>query len=115
MTFRTLGWKIFFKLLLLFVTWGTASFLVVGHLYVYLIVILPVMVLQGVDLYRFHSKAQTELQQFVESVQYRDFSQHFDLSHAPVELIPLRKRLNQISTVLKLISKEKETQNQYLQ
>ena len=29
--------------------------------------------------------------QFVESIHYRDFSRHFDVSHAPVELKTMRK------------------------
>jgi signal transduction histidine kinase len=56
-----------------------------------------------------------ELDQFVESVHYRDFSRYFDVKHAPVELQPLRKGFNEINTTFKVISKEKETQYQYLQ
>jgi nitrogen fixation/metabolism regulation signal transduction histidine kinase len=68
-----------------------------------------------VEFYRFHRKAYEELNQFVESVHYRDFSRNFDVKHAPVELQPLRKGFNEINTTFKIISKEKETQYQYLQ
>jgi signal transduction histidine kinase len=68
-----------------------------------------------VEFYRFHRNAYEELNQFVESVHYRDFSRNFDVKHAPVELQPLRKGFNEINTTFKIISKEKETQYQYLQ
>ena len=66
-------------------------------------------------MYRFQNKAQDEINQFVESVHYRDFSRYFDVKHAPAELQPMREGFNQINTTFKVISKEKETQYQYLQ
>jgi two-component system, NtrC family, nitrogen regulation sensor histidine kinase NtrY len=56
-----------------------------------------------------------ELSQFVEAVHYRDFSRYFDEKHAPADLQSLRKGFNEINTTFKVISKEKETQYQYLQ
>ena len=86
-----------------------------NQLYVYLILIVPAISYQVVELYRFQRKAQDELQQFVESVHYRDFSRYFDVKHAPAELQPLREGFNDINSTFKVISKEKETQYQYLQ
>jgi signal transduction histidine kinase len=68
-----------------------------------------------VDFYRFNRKAQDEVQEFVESVHYRDFSRYFDVKQAPLELQPLRKGFNDINTTFKVISRERETQYQYLQ
>ena len=76
---------------------------------------IPVIIFQVLDFFRFHKKAQEEVEQFVESVHYRDFSRYFDVKHAPLELQPLRKGFNEINTTFKVISKEKETQYQYLQ
>src|SRR5664279_3868772 len=109
------GWRIFIRISLLFATLSTVSFLLVREWFVYLLLILPVIAYQLVELYRFQRKAQDELQQFVESVHYRDFSRYFDVKHAPAELQPLREGFNQINTTFKVISKEKETQYQYLQ
>ncbi len=81
----------------------------------YLLLLVPVIFYQLLEMYRFQRKAQDELQQFVESVHYRDFSRYFDVKHAPAELQPLREGFNQISTTFKVMSKEKETQYQYLQ
>ena len=110
------GWRISIRVFLLFTTLTTVAFLLVHEWgYVYLLLVLPIISYQLVELYRFQRKAQDELQQFVESVHYRDFSRYFDVKHAPAELQSLREGFNQINSTFKIISKEKETQYQYLQ
>lgn len=103
------------RVLLLLVSLTATSFLLVSAWYLYLILVVPVVVYQVIEFYSFHRKAHQELNQFVESVHYRDFSRNFDVKHAPVELQPLRKGFNEINSTFKIISKEKETQYQYLQ
>lgn len=115
MTFRDLKWRILLKVILVFITLITAAWLLVHAYYVYFAIILPLVIYQGYDLYNFQHKAVDELDQFLESIQYRDFSRHFDVKHAPSELQSLRKGFNQINSTFKVISKEKETQYQYLQ
>ena len=102
-------------MLFLFITLTISSFLLVKGYYVYLVVMVPLIIYAIVELYRFQRKAHNELNQFVESVHYRDFSRYFDVKHAPVELQPLREGFNEINSTFKVISKEKETQFQYLQ
>ena len=102
-------------MLFLFITLSCTSFLVVKQWYVYLLIAAPVIIYQLIDIFRFQKKAQDELNEFVESVHYRDFSRYFDVRHAPIELQSLRKGFNEINTTFKVISKEKETQYQYLQ
>ena len=75
----------------------------------------PIIIYQLVELYRYHFKGKKELDQFVESVRYRDFSRHFSVKKAPLELRALRESFNQITDAFKEISKEKETSFQYLQ
>ena len=115
MIFKQFEWRILVRVLLLFITLSTSSFFLVKELYVYLLIAAPVIIYQVVDFYRFHKKAHDELNQFVESIHYRDFSRNFDVKHAPVEIQPLRQGFNEINTTFKVISKEKETQYQYLQ
>ena len=87
-----------------------------GKRFLYLFAFMvPVIIYQVIEFYRFQHKAHEELDQFVESIHYRDFSRYFDVKHAPLELQPLRKGFNEINSTFKLISKEKETQYQYLQ
>jgi two-component system, NtrC family, nitrogen regulation sensor histidine kinase NtrY len=99
----------------MFISLSVASWLLVNELYVFLVIFFPIVIYQGYDMYNFQHKAVGELDQFVESVQYRDFSRHFDVKHAPTELQPMRQGFNRINDTFKVISKEKETQYQYLQ
>lgn len=103
------------RVLLLFVTLAATSFMLVSGWYVYLALALPVVIYQVAELHRFQRKAHDELDQFVEAVHYRDFSRYFDIKHAPAEIQSLRKGFNEINTTFRVISKEKETQYQYLQ
>lgn len=115
MDFKNVEWRILSRVLLLLVVLSATAFLIVQQLFIYLVIMVPLIIYQMVDFYRFQRKAHTELNQFVESVHYRDFSRHFDVKHAPVELQPLRKGFNEINSTFKVISKEKETQYQYVQ
>ena len=99
----------------MFMTLSIASFIMVKGQFIYLTIAIPVIIFQLIDFYRFHKKAQDEVEQFVESIHYRDFSRYFDVKRAPLELQPLRKGFNEINSTFKVISKEKETQYQYLQ
>lgn len=112
---KRLEFRIFIRILLLFISMMAMSYLLVKGTYIYLVFLVPVVIYQLSELYRFQHKAHKELDQFVESVHYRDFSRYFDVKHAPIELQPLRKGFNAITTTFKDISKEKETTNQYLQ
>ena len=103
------------RILFLFATLCAEAFIIVKSGYVYLFVLIPITVYQVVELYQYHVKAYEELQQLVESIQYRDFSRKFDVTHASGELKHLRKGFNDITATFKVISKEKETQYQYLQ
>jgi len=115
MIFRNFEWRILLRVLLMFITLSVAAFILANGWFIYLVFVAPVIFYQIIEFYNFHKKAYQELNQFVESVHYRDFSRNFDVKHAPVELQPLRKGFNEINTTFKLISKEKETQYQYLQ
>ena len=115
MLFKNIEWRILIRVLILFVSLTAACLLLIKGQYVYLLLVVPVVIYELVEFYRFHYKAHKELDQFVESVHYRDFSRYFDVRHAPIELQSLRKGFNEINTTFKVISKEKETQYQYLQ
>src|SRR5688572_22030502 len=115
MFYKKIEWRILLRVLLLFVTVSAASFLILKGLYVYLLLVVPLIIYELFEFYRFHYKAHKELDQFVESIHYRDFSRYFDVKHASADIQPLRKGFNEINTTFKVISKEKETQYQYLQ
>ena len=115
MTFNGYEWRLILRVLLLFVTLVGLSFLAVHENYLYAAVLVPIVIYEVIDLIRYQKKAQDEVEQFVESIHYRDFSRHFDERRAPDELKPLRKGFNEINSTFKLISRERETQYYYLQ
>jgi two-component system, NtrC family, nitrogen regulation sensor histidine kinase NtrY len=115
MTFKKYEWRLLLKVLLLFAALVAAAWLLVSKKYLYLSMITPLVLYQLYDVYRMLKKAQDEVQEFVESIHYRDFSRYFNVKEAPAELQTLRKGFNDINSTFKVISKEKETQYQYLQ
>ena len=115
MNFKKFEFRIITKVVLLFITLFAFSFFVVKAYFLFAALLSPLIFYQVFDLIKFQRKAQEEVTQFVESVHYRDFSRYFDVKHAPLELQPLRQGFNDINTTFKVISKEKETQYQYLQ
>ncbi len=64
---------------------------------------------------QFINKTNIELSQFIEAVQYRDFSLQFTEKNAPVSVRQLRRAFNQINATFKQLSSEREEQYQYLQ
>ena len=115
MAFKKYEWWIIIRVLFLFTALFITSFLILQKAYVYLLFLAPLLIYLVIEFIRFQRKAQKELSQFVEAVHYRDFTTHFDVKHAPAELQPLREGFNEINSAFKVISKEKETQYQYLQ
>jgi two-component system, NtrC family, nitrogen regulation sensor histidine kinase NtrY len=107
--------RLVLRVILLFIVLGASSFFLIKGFWLYLLLSSVIIIFQMIDFYRFNRKAQDEVQQFVESVHYRDFSRYFDVKQAPLELQPLRKGFNDINTTFKVISRERETQYQYLQ
>ena len=107
--------RIIIRTILLFIVLLAASLFLVKQYWLPLILVAPVLVYQLGDFFKFQKKTQDELNQFVESVHYRDFSRYFDVKHASADIQPLRKGFNEINSTFKVISMERETQYQYLQ
>jgi len=113
--FKKIEWRLLLKMVVLFAVLTAAAWFLVNKNYLYLGVLVTVMIFLMYDIYRMLKKAQDEVQEFVESIHYRDFSRYFNVKHAPAELQPLRQGFNEINSTFKVISKEKEVQYQYLQ
>ncbi|HVK96368.1 MAG TPA: hypothetical protein VM368_01060, partial [Flavisolibacter sp.] len=112
MLFKSIEWRILFRVLFLFITLTAAAFLLVKQHQLLLALLSPLIIYQVFEFIRFQKNTYEELNQFVEAIHYRDFSRYFDVKHAPADLQPLRKGFNEINTTFKVISKEKETQYQ---
>ena len=115
MTFKKYDWRLFFRMALLFLVMMLLAWFVINKYFLLLALLLPVGIFLMYSIYNMLKKAQDEVQEFVESIHYRDFSRYFNVKQAPAELQTLRKGFNDINSTFKVISKEKETQYQYLQ
>ena len=115
MKFRKYEINILLRLLLLLITIGASVFLLLKSLLAYAVLVLVIIIYQVWELLRFITKSNFELDQFIESIHYRDFSRHFDVKNAPEPVKDLRKGFNEINSTFKLISREKEMQYIYLQ
>lgn len=115
MKFRKNNLGLFLRVMLLMITLLAFAFTVLQKQYIYDAILVPVIIFQLVDFYRLHKKAQDEVEQFVESIHYRDFSKYFNVKQAPVEVKSLRQGFNEINTTFRVVSREKEMQYQYLQ
>ncbi len=113
--FKKFELRILIRVIILFAVLCLTAVVVIQAQFIYLIILLPVLAYEFSDFYRFFRKTQDELEQFVESVHYRDFSRHFDVNRAPVELKTMRRGFNDINSTFKVISRERETQFLYLQ
>lgn len=99
----------------LFVTITAVAFVIVSGLYQLLLLLLPLMAYQLVLFYRSAMQVQEEVDNFAEGIRYRDFSRKFNVEKAPIALKKLRSGFNSINEAFREISREKETQFQYLQ
>jgi len=67
------------------------------------------------NLYKFVTRRFVEMDDFFESVKYRDFSRWFTEKSGPEDIRKLHKGFNEVNKTIKEINKEKEAQHLYLQ
>jgi len=103
------------RVILLLASITAAAFCVVSNRYTLLIFVGLMIIFQILNFIQFINKTNTELSQFIEAVQYRDFSLQFTEKDAPVSVRQLRRAFNQINATFKQLSSEREEQYQYLQ
>ncbi len=103
------------RVILLLVSITAGAFCIVNQRYTLLVFVGLIIVFQILNFIQFINKTNTELSQFIEAVQYRDFSLQFTEKNAPVSVRQLRRAFNQINSTFKQLSSEREEQYQYLQ
>lgn len=110
MKFKAKGLGLIIRTCFMFLALLLAAYALVQHWYWIELIAVPLIIYLLYNYYQYHKKAEEEVQQFVESVHYRDFTRYFDVKHAPAELQLFRSGFNDINNTFKNISKEKETQ-----
>jgi len=104
-----------FRAILLFFIIALFCWLILKAYYLYALLVLPIAIWILSLNFRSQLRAYRELEEFAEAARYRDFTRFFPLQHAGPEIRPLRGAFNEINSVFKKISSERETQYQYLQ
>lgn len=115
MIYRGKAWNIFFRVLLLFATLLALAFFIVQKQWLFAAYVLPFSLLTLIYFFRYHKRISDEMDEYVQSVHYRDFTRNFAWRRAPFELRSMRRGFNEINDAFKTISREKEAQFQYLQ
>jgi len=82
--------------------------------YITFIILLVLLVLQCFGYYRLHRRIQREIDEFSESIYYRDFTKRYGTRHRNGEMNVLYASFNRINDTLRQISLEKETQYLHL-
>ena len=103
------------RVVLLLASITAAAYCIVSGKYSLLIFAIFILIFQIFNFVQFINKTNIELSQFIEAVQYRDFSLQFTEKNAPVSVRQLRRAFNQINATFKQLSSEREEQYQYLQ
>lgn len=114
MTFRGIGLNLFTRGVLLFATMLGSVIVLTQEWYITFIVLLALLVLQCLGYYRLHRRIQREIDEFSESIYYRDFTKRYGTRHRNGEMNVLYQSFNRINETLRQISLEKETQYLHL-
>lgn len=82
-----------------------------------LIVTIPILIVIAIllqNLFKFTTRRFSEMDDFFESVKYRDFSRWYSEDHKTEDIRQLHKGFNEVNTAIKDINNEKEIQHLYL-
>ncbi|HEY1010592.1 MAG TPA: ATP-binding protein, partial [Daejeonella sp.] len=106
--------KIGLRTFVLFITLCTAAYFIITGRYTYFLLLGPLILYQLYLLYRSQFMLYKEVEQFSQALFYRDFSRNFN-TNSIAELTPLYRNFNEINRMFQQVSRDKETQYQYLQ
>ncbi len=113
--FNRYEYQMAFRVALLFLVITGTSYFLLKESYLIASLFGFSVIYQTVVLIHFINKTNQELTQFIDAVQYRDFSLLFNEKNAPLSVKNLRKAFNTINSTFKTLSNEREAQYQYLQ
>ncbi|UZO81080.1 HAMP domain-containing histidine kinase [Aquimarina sp. ERC-38] len=90
------------------------AFCIAFQKYNYLAISIPIAIFLYYFLYRYHTKRFEIIEDFFESVRYRDFSRWFNENNRQKDIRILHKGFNEVNRTIKEINSEKEAQYLYL-
>lgn len=113
--FNRYEYQMAFKVILLFLLITGSAYFLLKESYLISFLFGLAVAYQTFVLINFINRTNLELTQFIDAVQYRDFSLLFNEKNAPLSVKSLRKAFNTINSTFKILSSEREAQSQYLQ
>ena len=123
MAYRKFKFGLFIRVLILFFSLFALAFVISilnfkQKLPIIIITIIPITIISIYafqSLYKFIIKRFLEMDDFFESVKYKDFSRWFTEEYGPEDIRELHKGFNEVNKTIKEINSEKEAQHLYLQ
>lgn len=123
MIYRNYKLALLARVTILFITLLLLAFIINGYrestnLSITIVIIISLLlgvILSVRSLFKLSLRRFIEMDDFFESVKYRDFSRWYAEDHGPQDLMELHRKFNIVNETFKIISKEKETQHFYLQ
>ncbi|WP_369794075.1 PAS domain-containing sensor histidine kinase [Salegentibacter sp. Hel_I_6] len=115
MTFKTYHTGVFIRIFLLIIVIGILAFSALETNYMLATASLVVLILITYEFFRFLSRRFNIIEDFFESIKYRDFSRHYLEKNKLADIQSLYQGFNTVNKVVREINSEKETQYLYLQ
>jgi nitrogen fixation/metabolism regulation signal transduction histidine kinase len=114
MTFKRLQWSFALRVSLLIATLLALCYFLVNGQWWAGACVLPLCIAASLYFFRYHRRIRQEMEQYVLAIHYRDFTRNYSWKNAPVEFRALHKGFNALNDAFRTISRERETQYQYL-
>ncbi len=123
MTYRKYKLALLIRLFVLFISLTALAFAITivdfnDNLPITVVIIVPivfVLIYSFRNFYKFITKRFNEMDDFFESVKYRDFSRWFSEKYGSQDIRELHKGFNEVNKTILEINREKEAQHLYLQ
>lgn len=115
MTFKSYHTGVFVRILLLIISIVFSTYYFLEDSYYIATLAFLILLFLTYEFFRFLSKRFLILEDFFESVKYRDFSRHYLEKNKSKDIQSLYEGFNTVNSVIREINTEKETQYLYLQ
>ncbi len=102
------------KVLILLLLTGGGGLLIYHQQYMYAFWCIPFILWILYLNFLSQKRIYTELEEFAEAVRYHDYSRYYPLQNTRSELVPLRSTFNEVNTMFRKVSQDREVQYQSL-
>lgn len=115
MTFKRPQWSLILRVSLLTATLLALCYFLVNKRWWPSACVLPFSIAATLYFFRYHQRIRREMEEYVLAIHYRDFTRNYSWKNGPFELRALRKGFNELNDAFRTISRDRETQYQYLE